>query len=98
MEGSTDDEVMERCKKEVRYCLRCLLRILNTFQTNCGDCDPLVWLTPTNNVRMNPPENTVVVVDVRGNQGAIRIVDKKDNKYVDGIGTEETKAGDGSLE
>lgn len=40
---------------------------------------------------MNPPENTVVVVDVRGNQGAIRIVDKKDNKYVDGIGTEETR-------
>jgi len=39
---------------------------------------------------MNPPENTVVVVvDVRGNQGAIRIVDKSDNKYVDGVGTEE---------
>lgn len=78
-------------RKKYDTAFRSLLRILNTYQTNCGDCDPLVWLTPTNNVRMNPPENTVVVVDVRGNQGAIRIVDKKDNKYVDGIGTEETR-------
>ena len=32
----------------------------------------------------------VVVVDVRSNKGAIRIVAKKDNEYVDDIGTEET--------
>ncbi len=38
---------------------------------------------------MNPLENTaVVVVDFRNNQGAIQIVDKQLNKYVDGVGTE----------
>ena len=38
---------------------------------------------------MYPPHNTVVVVvDVRDNQGAIQIVDKQSNKYVDGVGTE----------
>lgn len=36
---------------------------------------------------MNPPENTVaVVVDVRNNQGAIQILDKQSNEYVDGVG------------
>lgn len=38
---------------------------------------------------MTPPENTVVViVDLRSKQGAIQIVDKQSNDYVDGVGTE----------
>lgn len=46
-------------------------------------------MTPSHNTRMNPPENTVVViVDVRSNQGAIQIADKQSNEYVDGVGTE----------
>ena len=39
---------------------------------------------------MDPPENTVVVVvDVRSNQGAMQIVDKQKDEYVDMVGTEE---------
>jgi len=65
----------------------CLRRLLSTFQTNCGDCDPLEWMTPSNNVRMDPPQNTVaLVVDVRGSQGAIRIANTQDNKYADEVG------------
>lgn len=46
-------------------------------------------MTPSKDTRMNPPENTVVVVvDVRNNQGAIRIADKQTNEHVDGVGTE----------
>ncbi len=57
------------------------------FQTDCGDCDPVGWTTPARNVRINPPKNTVaLVVDVRGGQGAIRIVNKEDNKHVDDVG------------
>ncbi len=56
------------------FVIYCLLRILNTFQTDCGDYDPLVW-TPSDDNRVDPPENTVaVVVDVRGGQGAIHII------------------------
>lgn len=62
-------------------------RILKPFQTDCGECEPLVWTTPSNDVRVNPPENTVaVVVDVRGGQGAINILNTENNKYVDKVG------------
>ena len=38
-------------------------------------------------VWVNPPQNSVaVVVDVRGREGAIRIHNKHDNKYVDDVG------------
>ena len=47
----------------------------------------MVWTTLAKNVRMDPSETTVaLVVDVRGGQGAIRIVNKEDNKHVDGVG------------
>ena len=37
---------------------------------------------------MDPPKNTVaVVVDVRGGQGAINILNTQDNKYVDKVGS-----------
>ena len=59
-------------------------------QTNCGDCDPTIaWITPERGKSMTPPENTVVlIVDVRSNRGAIRIFQKSDGEYLDGIGTD----------
>lgn len=69
------------------FVIYCLLRILNTFQTDCEDCDSLVWTTSSDDDRVNPPENTVaVVVDVRGGQGAIHIIKTQDNKHVDKVG------------
>lgn len=61
--------------------------ILTTFQTGSGDCNPLHWTTPSVDVRVDPPKDTVaVVVDVRGGQGAIRINNTQDNKHVDKVG------------
>lgn len=38
---------------------------------------------------MNPPEKIVAVIfDVGDRQGAIEIMDKQTNEYVDGVGTE----------
>ncbi|QSS66929.1 hypothetical protein I7I51_03141 [Histoplasma capsulatum] len=40
--------------------------------------------------RIDPPQNSVaVVVDVVESQGAIRIFERKDDSYVNGVGTEE---------
>ena len=64
-------------------------RLLTTSQTGRGDCDSPVWISPSKNVRMEPPENTVVVVvDIRSNQGAIYIVNKQTDGYVDHVGTD----------
>lgn len=55
------------------------------FQSEYGDCGP--WTTPSNDVRMEPPNDTVAVaVDVRSGQGAINIVKKQGNKFVDKVG------------
>jgi len=62
---------------------RCLRRILSTFQTNCGDSESLDWTTQANDVRVDPPKNSVaVVVDVRDGQGAIDILKTRDKKNV----------------
>lgn len=57
------------------------------LKTNSDDCASPEWTTPTKHVRMDPPKDTlVVVVDVRGGQGAIRIMNIHENKYVDDVG------------
>lgn len=67
------------------------VKILNTIQTGCGDCESIIWKTPSKGTRIDPPANTVaVVVDVVDNRGAIRIFEKEGEEYVDGVGTEET--------
>ncbi|KAI9749788.1 MAG: hypothetical protein M4579_006738 [Chaenotheca gracillima] len=74
LQAATDDDLVEKCKE----------------QTNCGDCTAPDWMTPSEDVRMIPPEDTVaLVIDIGQNQGAIQIVEKQANKYVDMVGTEE---------
>lgn len=71
---STDDGLLEDCENE----------------TACGDCEPITWTTPSKGTRIDPPANTfAVIVDVVYNRGAIRIFEKNDDKYVDGVGMEE---------
>jgi hypothetical protein len=60
------------------------------IQIVCGDCEPIIWITPVKGTRINPPTNTVaVVVDVGSNRGAIRIFEKEGGGYVNIIGMEE---------
>lgn len=70
---STDGGLLEECKKETR----------------CDNCD-ITWTTPSKGTRIDPPATTLaIVVDVVHSQGAIRIFEKSDDEYVDGVGTEE---------
>lgn len=41
-------------------------------------------------MRMNPPEDlAVLVLDFRGHEGAIQIVDSQSDEYLHGVGTEQ---------
>ena len=63
------------------------MQLLNTSQTKCGDCELLSWKDQTEHLKVEPPKNTIAMVfDVRGGQGAVRIVDKERDQPVDGIG------------
>jgi len=55
-------------------------------ETACNECEPINWTTPSKGTRIDPPTNTLaVVVDVVNNRGAIRIFERKGDKYVDGV-------------
>ena len=90
MKSPTKDEIVEKCKSEVLYLsssIYKIVRLLNTSQTNCGDCELLSWKEQIEHHKVEPPEDTIAMVfDVRGRQGAVRIIDKEKDEPVDGIG------------
>jgi len=69
-----DDTLVEACKRE----------------TKCGDCSRPEWITHQDRDKITPPEGTMaVVVDVRNNIGAIRIIEVQSNEYLGGVGLED---------
>lgn len=63
------------------------MQLLNTSQTNCGDCELLSWKVIKEHFKEEPPEDTIAMVfDVQGGQGAVSIIDKEKNKPVDDLG------------
>lgn len=71
---STDDELIEECKKE----------------TQCNDCERITWTNPSKGDEINPPANTAaIIVDLVRHRGAIRIFKKESDDYVSGVGLED---------
>lgn len=53
-------------------------------------CSNPVWIVHTDTQIVQPTEGTVaIVVDVRKNKAAIRIIETETEEYIDGVGTEE---------
>jgi hypothetical protein len=62
----------------------------NTSQINCGDCKPISWTNPLKGESTTPPTGTVaIVIDVRGNKGAIRIYEVSGRSFRGSVGLEE---------
>lgn len=73
-----------------RTTLRAILK-LTAGQPDIGNCNSFEWITPTNNIRIWPPENTaMLVVDIHAQGGAINIYETPRDKFVGGVGEKES--------
>jgi len=66
------------------------LKRLCREEAKCEDSSILLWKNHQDGDAIHPPAGTVaLVVDIRNNRAAIKIFEKQDDDYVDGVGTEE---------
>lgn len=74
--NSTEDEVLKKCNEN----------------PDSGNCNSIEWITPTNNIRIWPPENTtLLVVDIHVQGGAINIYETPRDKFIGGVGEKESE-------
>jgi hypothetical protein len=92
--NSTEDKVLKKCIENVRLAgphFAAVLK-LTAGQSNSGNYNSIEWTTPTNNIRIWPPENTaLLVVNIHVQGGAINIYETPRDKFIGGVGEKESE-------